>query len=102
VDVIQRAREQIKRRYIHATDHEQNAYESMLKLIGQNEDKDAEITRLKEQLARTERGRDQATKYMDVADNEIHILKEYVGYAQIGSKTATPELYTHLAGRVKG
>ena len=61
----------------------------------------AEITRLKTELELRTKERDQATKHMEVADNEVHILKEFVGYAQIGSKTTTPDLYAHLAGKVK-
>ena len=73
--------------------------DSLLLFANKSVSDEAEIDRLKAELELRTRERDQATLHMEIADNEVHILKEFVGYAQIGSKTTTPELFAHLAGR---
>ena len=72
------------------------------KLCDQRERKDAEITRLKEQLARTERERDQATKNMEVDENGEIWLPAQWGWIRIGNKDTHADLYAHLAGKVEG
>ena len=62
------------------------------------EDKAAEITRLKEQLARTERERDQAI-YVGGIEIDRGNIYAYDGKSK---DTSSPELYAHLAGKVEG
>lgn len=97
MDIIQRAREQIKRRYIEATDHEQNAYEIMLKLIGQNEDQAAEIERLTAELELTKKVLEQADlpDVFEVSGDSV-FLKANDGYW--GNNKQVPELYAHIGG----
>ncbi len=95
MDIIQRAREQIKRRYIEATDHEQNAYESMLKLIGLNE----ELTASNERLNRVV---EQATKGMSVDEyGDVWIDTGIGQWMQVGSESKTPDLFAQLKGDTK-
>jgi len=66
------------------------------------EDQQAEITRLKEQLARTERERDQATTWL-IIDEKGEIWSRARGqWARVGNKDTDPELFAHLAGKVEG
>ena len=65
---------------------------------------EVEITRLKEQLARTERERDQATRDMGIEDSYYIVqYSKKTGYAVlVGNKDSDPELYAHLDRKVKG
>ena len=63
------------------------------------ESKDAEIEQLTAELELTKKVLEQATLHMEADENAVYILKEFVGYAQIGTRTTTPELHTHINGR---
>ena len=58
------------------------------------EDQSAEITRLKEQLARTERERDQYGEFVKSIMGLVDMLERCRG--------DYPDLYAHLAGKVEG
>lgn len=98
MDIIQRAREQIKRRYIKATDHEQNAYEIMLKLIGLCEDQAAEIERLKAELEMRDKVIKQAIEFAEIQIASDGFLESTGAMSRRMVQEKMPELYAHLGG----
>lgn len=76
-----------------------NPYVTVNAVMPMVESQASEIASLKAELELRDKVIEQATLHMEIADNEVHILKEFVGYAQIGNRTTTPELFAHLAGR---
>ena len=85
----------------HIVEQFEDYFDGVEELIVSHESQAAEITRLKEQLARTERERDQAIEAgaLVVAGGSIHTDSDD-GYR--GTVQHYPDLYAHLAGKVEG